>query len=200
MIVLYLIALIFILLLFIVNRKDFFSNQCNYVPWGPSYDFCVENCKSKNRIGLWDLTGNFCNDDVCHEKCIKCNNERCEWLSMWDRKKLDKELNPEPINPFNNNLVPKKINIKGVLWEEKFKIFWNSVLGIDKFMIHIFDLSNPNDKVKIVKIDNNDIIKDGNENSYQITGLKENRSYSITMYALNKYGISPPSNTINIKI
>jgi len=200
MIVLYLIALIFILLLVMINKKDFFSNQCNYVAWGPSYDVCVENCKSKNRIGLWDLTGNFCNEDVCQEKCIKCNNERCEWLSMWDKKKLDKELNQEPINEYSNTLVPKKINIKGVLWEEKFKIYWNSVTGVDKFMIHIFDVSNPNDKVTIIKIDNSQIDTNGNENSYQITGLKENSNYSINMYALNKYGISPSSNTINIKL
>ena len=41
---------------------------------------------------------------------------------------------------------------------------------------------------------------DGNENSYQIGDLEENHNYSITMYGLNRYGMSAPSNTINIKI
>ena len=51
-----------------LNNKEYFVAQCSYVPWGPSFDFCVSNCKSKSRIGLWDSTGNFCNEDICREK------------------------------------------------------------------------------------------------------------------------------------
>jgi len=200
MVILFLIALIFILLLVIVNKKDFFSNQCDYVAWGPSYNFCVDNCKSKNRIGLWDLTGNFCNEDVCQEKCIKCDNERCEWLSMWDRKELKKKLNKGDINQYDNSLAPKKINIKGRYWDNIFKLYWNKTPEIDKYMIHIYDLTNPNDKVNIISVDDTKYVHEGSENSYGLTELKENRNYSLTMYALNKYGISPPSNIINIKI
>ena len=203
MIILYLIALIFILLLVIVNKKDFFSNQCDYVPWGPSYDFCVDNCKSKNRIGLWDLTGNFCNEDICQEKCIKCDNERCEWLSMWDRTELNKKLNQGEINTYENSLAPKKITINGRYWNSKYKLYWNKNPNpeIKKYMIHIYDLTNPNDKVKIISLDSNDTkyVQEGNEISYSLDELKANINYSLIMYSLNKYGISPPSNIINIK-
>ena len=49
MIILYLIALVFILIFLLVNKKEFFTNQCSYLPWGPTYDFCVSNCMSKGK-------------------------------------------------------------------------------------------------------------------------------------------------------
>jgi hypothetical protein len=200
MIILYLIALVFILIFLLVNNKEFFSNQCSYLAWGPTYDFCVSNCMSKSRIGLWDLSGNFCNEDICRELCINCNHERCEWLSMWDKDRLDKELNKKHENPYDNELLPKKSNIKGMLWENEFKIYWGKTSDVDKFMIHVYDLTNPNSKVKVLKIDNAQLVSEGNENSYEITDLKKNHNYSITLYSLNRYGIGPPSNTININI
>ena len=46
----------------------------------------------KSRVGLWDLSGNFCNEEICREICIKCEDERCEWLSMWDKNRLKSNL------------------------------------------------------------------------------------------------------------
>ena len=60
------------ILIFLSLIKRIFSNQCSYLPWGPTYDFCVSNCMSKGRVGLWDLSGNFCTEDICRELCIKC--------------------------------------------------------------------------------------------------------------------------------
>ena len=40
----------------------------------------------------------------------------------------------------------------------------------------------------------------GSETSKEIDGLEENKEYSITAYALNKFGMSRPSNTIIIKL
>ncbi len=200
MIILYLISLVFILIFLLVNKKEFFSNQCSYLPWGPSYDFCVSNCMGKSRIGLWDLSGNFCTEEICREICIKCEDERCEWLAMWDKNRLNKQLDSKEVNPYQSDLLPKKLNIKGMLWENEFKIYWSKTSDVDKFMIHIFDLTNPNSKVRVLKIDNEQLQSDGNENSFQISDLEENHNYSITMYGLNRYGMSPPSNTINMKI
>jgi hypothetical protein len=200
MIILYLIALVFILIFLLVNKKEFFTNQCSYLPWGPTYDFCVSNCMSKGRVGLWDLSGNFCTEDICRELCIKCDHERCEWLAMWDKNRLDKQLEKVDANPYQSDLLPKKLNIKGMLWENEFKVYWAKTSDVDKFMIHIYDLTNPNSKVRVLKVNNDQLINDGNENSFQISDLIENHNYSITMYGLNRYGMSVPSNTINIKI
>ena len=200
MIILYLIALIFILIFILVNKRDFFTNQCNYVPWGPSYDFCVSNCMGKSRIGLWDLSGNFCTEDICRELCIKCDDERCEWLAMWDKERLNKQLDKKEANPYQNDLMPKKLNIKGILWENEFKLYWNKTEDVDKFMIHIYDLTNPSSKVRVIKIDNEQLISDGSENSFQIKDLEENHNYSINMFSMNRYGMSPASNVINIKL
>ena len=63
---------------------------------------------------------------------------------------------------------------------------------VDKFMIHIYDLTNPNSKVRVLKVNNDQLINDGNENSFQISDLIENHNYSITMFGLNLYGMSAP--------
>ena len=191
MMIIYLIIIIFILLLVILNKNsEFFTSQCSYIPWGPSFDFCVSNCNSKSRIGLWDLTGNFCNEDVCREKCLKCNHDRCEWLSIWDKREL-KEKRNENIDQ-TNLLVPKTLVINGISYGDKFTLSWNNNNDTEKYMIHILNLSNPSNKIKVLSTG-----KDAT--SIEIKNLEENNEYSITLYALNKFGVSKPSNTIIVK-
>ena len=193
MIIIYLIIIVFVLLLFILNRNsEFFNSQCPYVPWGPSFDFCVSNCNSKSRIGLWDSTGNFCNEDICREKCLKCNHDRCEWLSIWDKREL-KEENNKNIDSNTNLLVPKTLVINGISYLNKFTLSWTNNNDADKYMIHILNLSNPSNKINILSIN-------GSESSKEIDLLEEKNEYSITLYALNKFGLSNPSNTIIIKL
>ncbi len=192
MIIIYLIVVIFILLLLILNNKEYFVAQCSYVPWGPSFDFCVSNCKSKSRIGLWDSTGNFCNEDICREKCLKCDHERCEWLSIWDKQQAQKEKE-ESMQADTNLLVPQSLVINGISYLNKFTLSWNNNSDSDKYMIHILDLSSSSNKVDVISVN-------GSETSKEIEGLEENKEYSITVYALNKFGLSKPSNTIIIKL
>ena len=192
MIILYLVAVIFILLILIINKKEYFTAQCTYVPWGPTFDSYVSNCQSKSRIGLWDQTGNFCNEDICREKCLKCDHERCEWLSMWDKKQLKKE-SEQMMKENENHLVPKKLNISGISYLDKFTLSWNNNNDANKIMIHIINLSNPTNKIDVSTVN-------AIETSKEISGLEENNEYSVTAYALNKFGISNPSNTIVIKL
>lgn len=192
MIIIYLIVVVFILLFLILNNKEYFISQCSYVPWGPTYDFCVSNCQSKSRIGLWDLTGNFCSEDICREKCLKCDHERCEWLSIWDKKQAKNEKD-DIVNNETNALVPKALVINGISYLNKFTLSWNNNSDADKYMIHILDLSNTSNKVDVISVN-------GSETSKEIEELEENKEYSITGYALNKYGMSKPSNTIVVKL
>ena len=192
MIIIYLTIVIFVLLLIILNNKEKFVAQCSYVPWGPTFDFCVANCQSKSRIGLWDSTGNFCSEDVCREKCLKCDHERCEWLSIWDKQQIMKEKE-ESMKDESNLLVPKALIINGISYLNKFTLSWNNNNDSDKFMIHILDLGSSTNKVDVISVN-------GSETSKEIDDLEENKEYSITMYALNKFGISKASNSIVIKL
>ena len=192
MIIIYLIVLIFILILLVLNNKEYFVAQCSYVPWGPTYDFCVSNCKSKSRIGLWDLTGNFCNEDICREKCLNCDHERCEWLSIWDKKQIKKEKD-KLVNNDINELVPKSLVINGISYLNKFTLSWNNNNDSEKIMIHILNLSDPSNKIDIISVH-------GNETTKEIDDLEDAKEYSITAYSLNKYGASRPSNTIITKL
>lgn len=192
MIIIYLIVLIFILILLVLNNKEYFVAQCSYVPWGPTYDFCVSNCKSKSRIGLWDLTGNFCNEDICREKCLNCEHERCEWLSIWDKKQIKKEKD-KLVNNDINELVPKSLVINGISYLNKFTLSWNNNNDSEKIMIHILNLSDPSNKIDIISVH-------GNETTKEIDDLEDAKEYSITAYSLNKYGASRPSNTIITKL
>jgi hypothetical protein len=192
MIIIYLIVLIFILILLVLNNKEYFVAQCSYVPWGPTYDFCVSNCKSKSRIGLWDLTGNFCNEDICREKCLNCDHERCEWLSIWDKKQIKKEKD-ESVNNDINSLVPKSLVINGISYLNNFTLSWNNNNDSEKIMIHILNLSDPSNKIDIISVH-------GSETTKDIDDLEEAKEYSITAYSLNKYGASRPSNTIITKL
>jgi hypothetical protein len=192
MIIIYLIVLIFILILLVLNNKEYFVAQCSYVPWGPTYDFCVSNCKSKSRIGLWDLTGNFCNEDICREKCLNCEHERCEWLSIWDKKQIKTEKD-KLVNNDINELVPKSLVINGISYLNKFTLSWNNNNDSEKIMIHILNLSDPSNKIDIISVH-------GNETTKEIDDLEDAKEYSITAYSLNKYGASRPSNTIITKL
>ena len=192
MIIIYLIVLIFILILLVLNNKEYFVAQCSYVPWGPTYDFCVSNCKSKSRIGLWDLTGNFCNEDICREKCLNCEHERCEWLSIWDKKQIKTEKD-KLVNNDINELVPKSLVINGISYLNKFTLSWNNNNDGEKIMIHILNLSDPSNKIDIISVH-------GNETTKEIDDLEDAKEYSITAYSLNKYGASRPSNTIITKL
>lgn len=207
MIIIYLIITIFILLLLIFNNKEYFFN-CEYVPWGPSQEFCKYNCIK----GKWsgDLSTNSCNNTTCEKKCKECKNERCEWVSLLNRfKSIDSDNTGEDND---NSLLPNKLTIKQEqLPINQIIIKWDEPkpnpepFDNNKYMIHILDLSNPLNKVDVFFINSdlkgqegNITFKYGSEEIKINYIFENNRNYSINVYALNKYGISNASNTLII--
>ena len=97
----YIIIIILVVILFLSIKKTNLNHfqtvdeakDCKYVPWGPNFDFCTDNCQSKNKVGLWDESGNSCSKDICDTKCLECDNiEMCEWLDvikLQSQKKLN---------------------------------------------------------------------------------------------------------------
>lgn len=206
MIIIYLLVFIFVLLLVILNRKEFFneeieSNICKYLAWGPNLDACVNNCMSSDRIGLWD-TGTFCNEDVCRNICVNCEHERCEWLSTWDKKEL-RDLKIKKTQQ-KNELVPKTLNINGISYQGKLTLTWDNNEDSDKYMIHVYNLNDKTEKVKIISVEKSssriELTKKDLNNS-EIDNPDENiMEYLIVIYSTNKFGISEPSNSLRIKL
>ena len=113
------------------------------------------------------------------------------WLSVWDKREIKEESN-ENIDNQTNLLVPKTLVINGISYMNKFTLSWNNNNDSDKYMIHILNLSNPSNNINVLSVN-------GSETSKEIQDLEENNEYSITVYALNKFGLSKPSNIILMK-
>lgn len=197
------ILLLSILFLSLPNKITHFqtiqeSQGCKYVPWGPNFDFCVNNCKSYNRLDLWDETGVSCSKDVCEQKCLNCENiDMCEWLDVVklnSKKKLE-AVNLQSIETESNTLLPKKLNINGISYGNKVSLTWSNNKDVDNFIIHYYDLSKFGNNINVITLDKStdDVI------THEITILEPNKNYNFIVYGINKYGMSQPSNNINLK-
>ena len=205
MIIIYLIVIIFVLLLVILNKKEFFNeeidnNFCKYLAWGPSFDSCIANCMSSDRIGLWD-NGTFCDEDTCRNICVNCEHERCEWLSTWDKKEA-KKLKIKNKQE-KNELVPKSATINGISYQEKLTLTWENNEDADKYMLHCYNLNDSTEKVKIIPIQKSASRIELNKKDLSNNPETQNDSvieYLIVLYSLNKFGISEPSNSLRIRV
>lgn len=203
----YIIIILLILILFLSVKKKISHFQtiqeaqgCKYVPWGPNFDFCVDNCKSSNRLDLWDETGNSCSQDICEQKCLDCENiDMCEWLDVVKldaKKKLERlNLQAQSNNNQSNNLLPKKLNINGISYGNKVSLTWNNNKDVDKFVIHYYDLSKFSNNISVLYLDKSE----ENVVTHEINILEPNKNYNFIVYGINKYGMSQPSNNINLK-
>ena len=186
------------------------TSSCNFYPWGPNQESCTKNCASKDRIGLWDVDGTQCYDNICKDICANCDNEyTCQWISTWSEKDKQKFLGTNNKNTVLSKLLPRKLNISGIAYPasmatdffekdsgDKFahiKIFWENYNDSISFMVHYYDMNSSQNMIKVYT----DIQSDAVE--YEIKGLNSNSEYSIIMYGLNDYGISNPSNIMIVK-
>ena len=197
MITLYLVLFVFIIIIFIINKKEFFTvNNCYFVPWGTSQDTCVLNCKHYKKKNLWDLgkDGKDCTDDVCKEICNKCDNEeRCEWVI--EKREREKLFQERKINYNKENiLIPNPVMISNV--KDVITFTRSDIYKPTKYILNITDLDKVENNVKVleyntdVEINVNDILKAFNKNK------NDNYNYIVVLYILNKHGISNPSNPL----
>ena len=185
------------------NSEHFSSENCMYLPWGPTVDSCSTNCMSNDRVGLWDIDGNQCNPNVCDKICATCVDEsRCQGVNTWSKEQLEK-LRPKTKNKLSK-LLPKKLNISGISYPDtasstsfdglaNIKLFWQNYGDADSFMIHYFDMTATEDFIKVKTLDTS------SANEYELTKLKPNRDYSVVVYSINDYGVSDASNIIIVK-
>lgn len=106
--------IIFLLLLPFIFRyefKEFFTNQCGFIPYGIDVDQCVEVCTSKNNQS-WG--GESCDKKSCENLCKYCENPNlCKWLNndyksnKSDNEKLKKEYITDEILDAEVDSEPK---------------------------------------------------------------------------------------------
>ena len=94
----------------------------------------------------------------------------------------------------NNTLLPK-LNVSGISFGNKVSLTWNNHRDVDKFVIHYYDLSNFSNNIGVIDVDKSedDVV------TYEINTLESNKNYNFVLYGINKYGMSQPSNNINLK-
>ena len=182
-------------------KEAFSQSSCNYMAWGPTVDSCSNNCISSDRVGLWDIDGKQCNKGICDKICASCTDlDNCQWVNSWSPEELRKlkKTEDEPTLP-----VPSKLQISGISYPDtgaekdfdgkaNIKIFWQINGDADSFMIHYFNMSATEDFIKITTISHD-------KNEHELKNIISNSEYSVIMYAINKYGVSPASNVISVK-
>ena len=217
-----LLVIIFLIILtvfygkFIFSKEGFQANdtenknelsapsKCEYIPWGTSIDKCVENCKSNIGVGLWDKTGNLCNDNVCKEICGLCSHERCQWVASFSTQERKRLLNTQNNDTNLSKLLPKKLDISGISFPDtefsttfddraNIKLNWTNHGDASSFMIHFYNMNRSDNMIKV------EYLNDSETSEYTISNIDTNTKYLVILYSINEYGISSPSNTLLVE-
>ena len=176
-------------------------HKCKFYPWGPTLESCKRNCLNIQRIGLWDETGEECNEEVCSEICGLCTYEpACQWIASWTNQEKEKMLKINKEDNVLAKLVPRSLNITGISYPDSdlyipdssvnIKLTWTNYGDTKGFMVHFYNMKESENMIKVENI------TDGNAEEYNLTGLKSGSQYSVIMYAINEYGVSRGSNII----
>jgi hypothetical protein len=178
---------------------------CKFLPWGPNLDSCVTYCTSNDRIGLWDIDGKQCNEEICRQKCGLCNNETsCQWIASWSKEEKEKMLKVTETETTLSKLVPRQLNISGIsfpdtefssVYDERanIKLSWENYGDSKSFMVHYYNMKKSENMIKVDTINN----PEGSEMT--IPNLDKNTEYSVIIYSINDYGISKSSNIIVVE-
>ena len=66
--------------------ENFITSNCNYFAWD-QHESCSKNCMSNDRVGLWDIDGKQCNQNLCDKICATCTDiDNCQWVNSWSLK------------------------------------------------------------------------------------------------------------------
>jgi hypothetical protein len=178
---------------------------CKFMPWGPTIDSCVNNCMTVKRVGLWDIDGNQCNEEICRQKCGLCTNElSCQWISSWSKEEKQKMLHITEEDTTISKLVPRKLTISGISFPDtefstvyddrvNIKISWENYGDNKTFMAHYYNMKRRDNMIRVDTIDNPE------STELTIQNLDKNTEYSVIVYSINDYGVSKPSNIIVVE-
>lgn len=181
----------------IINHKEYYQNVCPYVPWGPSIEFCKNNCLNFSKKHKQDS----CDENSCEDKCINCelnddcmenpDNCRCEWVNVWTNNQRNQLLYP---NKQENNYLPSKLNISHFYDKNKniLTLTWVNNNDSTKYVINYYSINNKGN-VTVLELEQTT----DNTINYVFTNLKKGEEFIFYVYAVNKYGMSEISNIVN---
>ena len=155
------------------------GKQCLFQPKGQTMLACKDRCNSNDKT-KWG--GDKCTEEKCDEICKDCDNiEKCTWIK-------ETEDHAEFIKK------PKPFFIKGYALNGKIKITWINASQKDilEYFISINEQFKQSLRLNFTSKSDNGL------NNFTIINLKNNVPYEISLYAKNKYGISPQSNILKI--
>lgn len=160
--------------------------KCNFTPWGPDKQACIDRCNSNDR-DTWG--GEACDVNTCTNICNSCDKkEYCEWL---------KQEPPSLGTPLPG--APPKQEPRGIPGNNSILIQWSPRHSSEDpnkgYLLYYYKSSNPLEGIKVKKIDK----KECTYCEYLLDDLDNNDNYSIILIAFNKNGRSPPSEKIEAK-
>jgi len=195
MINLLIILIIIICLSFYINKIERFNTdstdyklgKCNFLPWGPTLNKCIETCNDIKYQEIINGKG-FCDKNTCIEICNKCTDtERCQWLLIKQNEEKETEsLEQNIYETFKLEEESRDENTITIKWEQldnitSYKIYFKQYYNNNIFNINIIDTKN-----------NNHTFNLGKE-------IDKNSTYRVMVYGQYNYGIGAKSNTILLK-
>ena len=162
------------------------KKKCEFIPWGPDKQACIDRCRSSDR-DTWG--GDACDVNTCTNICSSCTNQDyCEW----------KKKEPPTLEIGVKGLPPKQ-SIKLIPGNGEILIQWTPVHDInnpnDGYFLYYYKSSIPIHGVKVKKItDNNKTFSE-----YLLKNLDNNHNYSVVLIAYNKLGKGEQSNVVDAK-
>jgi hypothetical protein len=212
------IVILLLIIYMLIIKEAFYSNlltdngilnpnDCNYLPWGPDINSCINYCQNPSK-DMKPLLKN-CTADKCIDKCLSCKDiDNCQWYDPniqdlnYDITEIISEITLNLIEDSKQSVYgtepkPNEINIE---W------FNTNTLEPDnleetKYMIHYVEGPKMNNNVKIIYTNFNffkfnlDTLEDINNN---IPILNSNTTYLFKVYEIQPDEPSKESNIIQV--
>ena len=160
------------------------EKRCEYQPWGPSEQACIDRCVSDDRSN-WG--GDLCDKTECTRICQQCTSGSCKWKQ------------PEKDEVFTLDMPPAQ-NIRVISGNLNAKVQWfikeNKKYPNTNYLIYYFKSYKPFDGVNIKHVDN----CTSNSCTVLINNLEDEENYSFCVYALNSNGKGLKSNIVDVLI
>ena len=202
------------------SSKSIRPGICNFKPWGPSKQSCVDRCVSEDKQ-LWG--GSDCSLDACNDICENCVNDTlCKWVELPEVSVYEEDY----YNLISSDDTPPSQYIRVIPSNEKIIVQWktnqhqnvnelinekdgNSEYKIIGYIIQYYKTYNDLEGVITKRISNSDQLKgvslsvnknddddfSSKNNTYILNDLDNGENYTISITAINMFGVGEPSNT-----
>ena len=205
----------------LINKEAFYSkylvtdggelnpNECNYLPWGPDINSCINYCQNPSK-DMEPLLKN-CTSDKCIDKCLECNDiDSCQWYdpSVQD---LNYNIIDTILDITLNLILDDTSSVYGTEYNiNEVNIEWfntdynnNNALDEKKYMIHYVEGSKMNNNVKIIYTNYNFVkfnldTKPDEDIDNNIPVLNSNTTYLFKVYEIQTDELNKESNILSV--